>query len=137
MNNCEILQRMISDFHDDRRELPHEVVEHLRECKDCSRFHSVLISQSQLLADLPDGSKPTASSRTRHVFRRAWNAKLTIPLPMAAIFLLLFLGLYMLNGNSQTQWQYRGRDEQPSPSTQEIQIITLPPQRAYVSFDQG
>lgn len=134
MNSCEYFQRKMSDYHDDGRELPSDVLRHLKECAECSRFHSMLLSQSRILNNLPGEPRPNDENKKRTLLNRIWDAKLTVRLPIAAVFLLFVLGLYMLNAVGQHRRSYPdSQNNQNTSGLQELQVIVFSPQTASVS----
>lgn len=134
MKNCEYYQALISNQIDgaiDPNQLT-ELKEHEKNCSDCAEFRAMIVRQGKLLEKLPSrilnaplvGREPKAVSWLQNI----WSAKITIPMPAAAIIVLMMISflIYSNGFNPQEDYNKLASDD----SSLLIETVIMQPQSA-------
>ncbi len=128
MENCEYYQMMLSELHDEKKDLPIELEEHLINCSACKEFQNTLQKQSNQLQDLP--KLEIQFEYKQSIISKFWTTKLSIPLPAAAaVFLFMFGTYWLINNNTQEQDRII-EVEQKQTDYHNVQFVKFSPQTA-------
>lgn len=101
--DCEHIEQLLSRRLDEEltSSQESEIAAHIADCQTCRDFETALAGQRQILRMLPDVAVPDEWSSTINEVRW-WRRRLSLPLPVAAVFALVAIGGWLIALNARS-----------------------------------